>query len=228
LAQEALAIGQNLEVQQASGVFGTQMFTLQREQGRLREVEPLLRHFMRTSEGAKAWGPGLALIYAELGRTAEARAQFDQVAANDFADIPHDANWLPCMTYLADVCNFLGDKAHAALIYEQLLPYQKLAVLIASGSACYGSASRYLGTLATTLERWDQAEQHFQDALAMNSAMNAHPWLAHTQYQYARMLLSRDHPGDSEKAEALITEALSTARELGMLALEQRITNGSP
>jgi len=114
------------------------------------------------------------------------------------------------------------------LIYEQLLPYQKLAVLIATGSACYGSASRYLGTLATTLERWDEAEQHFQDALAMNSAMNAHPWLAHTQYQYARMLLARDQAGDGDKAAALLKEALATARELGMRALEQRITNGSP
>jgi class 3 adenylate cyclase/tetratricopeptide (TPR) repeat protein len=228
LAQEALAIGQNLEVQHVAGVFGTQMFTLQREQGRLSEVEPLLRHFMRTSEGAKAWGPGLALIYAELGRTAEARAQFDQVAASDFADIPHDTNWLPCMTYLADVCNFLGDKARAALLYERLLPYKKVAVLIASGSACYGSASRYLGTLATIMAHWDEAEQYFQDASAMNSAMGARPWLAHTQYQYARMLLTRDQPGDSGRAATLLKEALATARELGMRALEQRIASGSP
>jgi tetratricopeptide (TPR) repeat protein len=228
LAQEALAIGQNLEAQHVAGVFGTQMFTLHRELGRLNEVEPILRHFMRTTEGAKAWGPGLALIYAELGRTAEARAQFDQVAASDFADIPDDANWLPCMTYLADVCNFLGDKARAALLYERLLPYKKVAVLIASGSACYGSVSRYLGVLATTMARWDEAEQYFQDASAMNSAMGARPWLAHTQYQHARMLLTRDQAGDSDRAATLLKEALATARELRMGALEQRITSGSP
>jgi hypothetical protein len=57
LAQEALAIGQNLQMQQAIGIFGTQMFTLNRELGRLNEVEPILRHFMQTTEGARAWGP---------------------------------------------------------------------------------------------------------------------------------------------------------------------------
>jgi tetratricopeptide (TPR) repeat protein len=228
LAQEALAIGQNLELPGVMGLFGTQMFTLHRELSRLNEVEPILRHFMQTAEGAKAWGPGLALIYAELGRTAEARAQFEQVSANDFADIPHDANWLPCMTYLADVCNFLGDRARAALLYERLLPYKKVAVLMATGSACYGSASRYLGALATTMARWDEAEQHFQDASAMNSAMGARPWLAHTQYQYARMLLTRDQAGDSDRAARLLKDALATARELGMRALEHRITSGAP
>jgi hypothetical protein len=113
-------------------------------------------------------------------------------------------------------------------LYERLLPYKDVAVLIAGGSLCCGSASRYLGTLATAMACWDEAEQHFEVGLAMNSAMGARPWLAHTQYQYARMLLTRDCSGDSEKAADLLKEALATSRELGMLALDQRITSGSP
>lgn len=62
----------------------------------------------------------------------------------------------------------------------------------------------------------------------MNSAMGACPWVAHTQYQYARMLLARDRAGDSEKAATLLKDALATARELGMRALEDRITSGAP
>ncbi|HUA32638.1 MAG TPA: adenylate/guanylate cyclase domain-containing protein [Candidatus Binataceae bacterium] len=227
-AQEALAIGQALEVENAAGIFGTQMFTLRREQGRLREVEPLLRYFIRTPEGAHAWRPGLALIYAELGRTEEAAAEFDQLAQRDFSDLPQDGNWLIAMTYLADVCVFLGDKSSALTLYEMMRPYQQVNILISVGSACLGSASRFLGALATLMGRWDEAEQHFDDALTMNQRMAARPWLAHTQYQFARMLLSRDQPGDSAKAGALIEDALATARELGMVALEQRITNGAP
>ena len=226
-AQEGLATGQALEVENAAGIFGTQMFTLRREQGRLREVEPLLRYFIRTPEGAHAWRPGLALIYAELGRPAEAEIEFDQLARRDFADVPQDSNWLVAMTYLADVCVILGDSTNALTLYEKLLPYKHINILIGFGS-CYGSASRYLGALAAIMGRWDEAEQHFDTALTMNRRIGARPWLAHTQYQYVRMLLSRDHPGDSEKAGALTTEALSTACELGMVALEQRITNGSP
>jgi class 3 adenylate cyclase/tetratricopeptide (TPR) repeat protein len=228
LAHEALAIGQTLEIENAAGIFGVQMFTLRREQGRLREVEPLLRHFVQTPEGAHTWLPGLALIYSELGRTAEARALFEQLAASDFAPIPRDSNWLVCLTYLADVCAFLGDISCASTLYELMGPYKGINVLIGSGSACYGSASRYLGALAAVMARWNDAERHFEDALAMKSAMGARPWLAHTQYQYARMLVARDQPGDNEKAAVLLKDALATARELGMGALELRITSGSP
>jgi tetratricopeptide (TPR) repeat protein len=128
------------------------------------------------------------------------------------------------LTYLVDVCTFLGDKARAAILYQLLLPYAEHSVVVGNATACYGALSRYLGALATTLERWDEAAQHFEDALAMNAQMEAWPWLAHTQYQYATMLLARDQPGDDEKARELLKAALLTARELGMRALEERIT----
>jgi tetratricopeptide (TPR) repeat protein len=227
LAQEGLAIGQSLENERAAGIFGMQMFTLRREQGRLREVERLLRHFVQT-EGAHAWRPGLALIYTELGHNAEAATEFERLAQDDFADIPRDSNWVVSLTYLVDTCTSLGDRTRASTLYELLLPYRQVNVLFANASACYGSVSRYLGALATVMARWDDAEGHFEDALSMNSAMGARPWLAHTQYQYARMLLTRDRVGASDKAATMLKHALTTARELGMRALEQRITSGSP
>ena len=106
-----------------------------------------------------------------------------------------------CITYLTDVCTFLGDQARATTLYQLLLPFAGRTVVIGFAAACYGAVSRYLGALATTLERWDEAAQHFEDALAMNARMEARPWLAHTQYQYATMLLARDQAGDSSKAQ---------------------------
>jgi hypothetical protein len=50
----------------------------------------------------------------------------------------------------------------------------------------------------------------------MNARIGARPLVAHTQHDYARMLLQRDQPGDREQARALIAEALATYRELGM------------
>ena len=224
LAQEAFAIGQHLQTENAAGVFGLQMFTLRREQGRLKELEPVVRYFVQQHTVAGAWRPGLALIYSELGRKEEARTEFEHLAQQDFTDFPVDALWTASLTYLADVCTFLGDKVRAATLYKLLLPYAGRTVVIGAAAACYGAVSRYLGALATTLERWDEAERHFEDALAMNARMEAWPWLAHTQYQYATMLLARDQPGDDEKARGLLQAALLTARELGMRALEERIT----
>jgi hypothetical protein len=46
--------------------------------------------------------------------------------------------------------------------------------------------------------------------------MGTRPWLAHTQHDYAAMLLARNRPGDRETARRLIQEALASYRELGM------------
>jgi len=40
------------------------------------------------------------------------------------------------------------------------------------------------------------------------------------------MLLARHQSGDRDKTAALLEEALATTRELGMRALEERITAG--
>jgi tetratricopeptide (TPR) repeat protein len=235
LAQEALAIGQRLQTETAAGIFGQQMFALRREQGRLKELEPVVRYFVQQHTVAGSWRPGLALIYSELGRTEEARAEFEHLAQYDFAAIPRDSLWMASMTYLADVCTFLGDRTRAAILYQLLLSYAGRTVVVGNAVACYGALSRYLGALATTLGHWNEAEQHFEGALAMNTRMEAWPWLAHTQYQYAAMLLARDQAGDPstgsgqarEKARELLKAALVTARELGMRALEERLTAGT-
>jgi hypothetical protein len=46
--------------------------------------------------------------------------------------------------------------------------------------------------------------------------MGARPWLAHTQSDYARMLLERDGSGDRKRAQELLEAALPIYRELGM------------
>src|SRR2546430_3681133 len=110
LAQEALTLGQRLQTETVTSIFGLQMFTLRREQDRLKELEPVVRYFVQQHSVAAAWRPGLALIYSELGRTPEARAEFEHLAQYDFSDLPRDSLWMACMTYLVDVCTFLGDR----------------------------------------------------------------------------------------------------------------------
>jgi len=224
LAQEAFALGQSAQTETAAGVFGLQMFALRREQGRLKEVEPVVRVFLQQHSAAAAWRPGLAVIYSELGLEADARAEFETLAQHDFTDLPRDAVWMGTMTFLADICTFLGDKARADTLYQMLLPFAGRNVVVGNAAACYGALSRWLGTLATTLGCWDDAMRHFEEALAMNARMDARTWLAHAQQQYATMLLARRQSGDRDKAAQLLDAALATARELGMRALEERIT----
>jgi len=199
------------------------MFTLHREQGRLQELAPAIRHFVQTAPPHAVWRPGLALIYTELGLIREARVEFEHLATDAFTTIPRDALWVACMVCLAEVCTVLGDAPRAATLYQCLLPYQGYNIIVGPTAVAYGAASRFLGMLAATMSRWEEAQHHFADAITMNTRMGARPWLAHTQYQYAAMLLARSRPGDGEQAVCLLDEALSTARELGMRALEERL-----
>jgi hypothetical protein len=128
------------------------------------------------------------------------------------------------MTYLVDICVFLGDKPRASILYRLLVPFDGRNVMVGYAVVCYGAISRYLGMLSTTLEKWDDAARHFEAALTMNARMEAWPWVAHTQFQFATMLLKRSMPGDRDRAFPLLDVALATARRLGMRALEDKVS----
>jgi DNA-binding NarL/FixJ family response regulator len=76
--------------------------------------------------------------------------------------------------------------------------------------------------LAATLGEWHRAEEHFARAVELNRRMEATAWLAHTNYQYARMLLAGRRDGHGRIA-ALLEEADRLATAAGMRALRSRI-----
>jgi hypothetical protein len=82
--------------------------------------------------------------------------------------------------------------------------------------------AHHLGLLATTLGRYEEADQHFHDALAIHERIGAPQFVAQTRLERASMLLRRRGPGDEEQARNLLGQALSTARELGLLNVERR------
>jgi tetratricopeptide (TPR) repeat protein len=222
LAVEAVGIGQRVESEGALQQFGSQMVVLLRDQGRLGELEPLIRGFSDRYRTIPGWQAALAYLHSHLGRSDEARESFEALAATDFAALPRDGQWLVSLALLADACAHLGDAARGNTLYEMLLPYAGRNVVAGFGLACSGSASRHLGLLARTIGRLDAAADHFEDALSMNARMGARPWVANTQVEYARLLAARDGPGDRPRAAELATSALATAEELGMNELAER------
>ena len=150
-----------------------------------------------------------------LSRESEAREAFEDLAVNDFADLPQDEEWLYSLSLLAEVAEFLRDARRAATLYELLLPHSGLNAVNAP-IVSTGAVARPLGVLAATMNQWGEAARHFDSALAINSKMGARPWVAHTQHDYARMLSSRDEPGDLQEARELLSQALANYHELGM------------
>ena len=205
----------------ASGVYGIQMFSVRREQGRLAELAPVIRILAGESRRGGQWRPGLVALLAELGMETEARRELAWLAAEGL-DAYRESLWLTSLTYLTDACVALGDKATAALVYPELEPHAGGNVMIGHLVSCYGAADRYLGMLAATLGEADRAIDHFERALELNRRMGAKTWLAHTAYEYGRFLLGRGR-AERARAAALLGEAASLAGEIGMAALLVRI-----
>ncbi len=224
LAQETLAYGQRAQTPNALVVFAISLFTLRREQGRLLELEESFRQFVERYPAIPAFRTGLAYLYSELGREPDARREFERLAADGFSTIPRDGNWLNAYEELAQTCVFLGDVGRAAQLYDALLPYAGLVVVVGFADGCQGVVSQYLGQLATTMARWEEAQQHFTAALAMSVRMGARPLVAHTQYDYACMLLARHQLGDGDHARTLLDAADTIAQTLGMTRLQENIS----
>lgn len=222
-AEQTLDLGQSLQSGTAAGVYGIQMFTIRREQGRLAEVAPIFKRFMDENPKEATWRPGLALIASDLGFVEPARRAFDDIAADGFA-LPYDAKRSATLSYLAEVCARLEDTDRARQLFELLLPYKQLTVTVGTAVVCYGSAARYLGLLATVMRDWDLATENFENALARNSVMQAWPWLAHTQADFAAMLKRRGSGADENRANELLEVAWRAAELYGMVTLRQQIT----
>jgi len=221
LARETLKVGSQFSPANAAGAYGMQMFSIRREQGRLAEVLPVLRHFVATHADSAIWRPGLALLYVELDLRDEAQAAFETLAAADFAGIPPSGLWATSLAFMAEVCAYLKDAARAATLYRLLSRYAGRNLAAGNNAPCFGAADRLLGMLKATVGEWDAAERHLEAALVLNLRTRGRPWLAHTQLAYAALLLRKRETGGG-RAKELLDAALATARELGMATLERR------
>jgi DNA-binding SARP family transcriptional activator len=215
LIAETHSLGERAQSWNAAATYGLQLYVLRRDQGCLEEVEDLVRRAVMDSPTYPIWRCVLANMLAELGATVEARAELEALAANDFSGLPFDEEWEVSLCFLAETAARLGDRDHAATLYELLLPYAD-RVAISYPEISVGPVSRFLGILASTTGRYDEASRHFEEALAMTERIGALPWLAHTRDDYANMLLRRGEPGDTEKARSLLDGARAAYRELGM------------
>jgi DNA-binding SARP family transcriptional activator len=208
----------------SSAVYGIQMFSIRREQGRLGEIAPLVRLIGSAELGADSlWRPALAVLLAETGEVDAARRELKGLVDAGLGTIPRGGLGVGGLSYLADACALIEDAELAAPIYEQLLPFEGQNMVIGSAVACYGAADRVLGALATVMQRWDDAERHLENALVLNRRLGSPTWIAHTVYERARLALQRGSPHDLESARQHASEALNAARKIGLAGLVARI-----
>jgi tetratricopeptide (TPR) repeat protein len=136
----------------------------------------------------------VAYLSARVGAMTTATRELELLGREHFAAVPFDSEWLFALSHLAETAVMVGDLDAAATLYDLLLPWEHLNA-VDPPEGVRGPVARYLGLLAETLGRGEEAERLLRAAVAMNSAMRFHPWLARAQDDLARVLEAQ--PGTS-------------------------------
>ena len=180
-----------------------------REQGRAAEAEVLLRCLLSDHRANEEGQALLTAVLADLGRDGEARRRLDGIDAC----APHSAT----VTVLAaETAAALDSRQHAEALRGRLVDRAEAFV------GWHGSVARHAALVAHVLGRWDEAEAHFDAALAANEGAGAPVVVAHTCRQYSALLRARGDDGDWERAIDLLSRAASIYRRLEIESLAEQ------
>jgi hypothetical protein len=222
-ARAALGVMARFKDPNAQLYFGCQLGCVLYEQGRFDEFEALARGFDRAArEHLPAIRAFFALFELERGREGDARALIERLASDGFRELEKDPDAIATAALLATACFLLGDARGAAALYARLAPYGDRSVVFGHAIVCRGSVARYLGQLARAQGCLDEAESHFEAAIAANRAQGAAPYVARVQLEYADLLQARGRAGDRERVRGLAAEVRSEAGRMQMTSLARR------
>jgi DNA-binding CsgD family transcriptional regulator/tetratricopeptide (TPR) repeat protein len=212
-----LEIGTKTRSDDAHGVYGAQMFALNRDLGHLHALAPHVEQ-AAASTGRRIWEPGLMLMCAEIGMLDEARRIFNRIAEQDFRAICRDDMYVTRLVFCAETCCTLADAERAVTLYQLLRPYTGQTANHPT-AVCFGAADLYLAMLACTANWPDRAVEHFDHAISLNRTMRAWPWLARTLFQHGAFLVARQTDAERRVGLQQLHEAEQLARRIGMTRL---------
>ena len=193
------------------------------EQGRLRELretwQATVDRYPRLAV-ARAWLTLGEIERGEPGGPDRARLAL-RLMTEQIPHRPRNGLWLQGLALTSQVASELEDADAARALYPLLRPYagQFITMNMEQPVACLGSASLYLGLLATATSSWAEAVAHFEASLREHERVGAAAFVARTRLGYGRMLLGRGDPSDRARALDLLERAATTARALGMVAV---------
>ena len=222
-AEEMLSIGARVQDMNATLSFGVHVAVQLWEQARAAEIVSHANALLDRSPGIIGWQFSRAAMRFEAGQVQDARVDFERLAANEFAAIPRNEQWSIAACLISDLCHNLADSERAEILYRELHPGSESGCVIGFGIAYFGTIARRLGNLATTMQRWKVAEDHFAFALAREESIGAAPWVAHVLYDHSMMLVARGTRADRILAAQLLSRGREIAIELKMLNLNRKL-----
>lgn len=222
-ALRAAAIGVGSPSSLTQLAMSEQLFAIRTSKGRSAEALPLLEMILAGSPEQTGVRAVIASALCELERFDEARAHLEILSTNRFSAVfETPVSWFTTAVGLARACERLAARREATVLYEAVLPYASTCVVSMVALNCYGATEGYLAMLAAAMGKRGQALDHFDAALATNTRIRAWPVLAHTQYEYARLLL-RGTRAERSRGRELLRRARVSAIDFEMSGLAEWI-----
>jgi class 3 adenylate cyclase/tetratricopeptide (TPR) repeat protein len=202
--------------------YAAQLFLLRRDQGRLPEIIDLLRAAADAAPRLVGFRAALALAHAELGNAPDAQQELDALTAGDVASAPYVTR-VALVALMVETAAELDAVTGITGAYDLLQPYAGQLLVVGWGAACLGAADRFLGMAAAREGRWDEAERHFEVAVALESHVGAAPLLARTRLSCARMLAARGRQLDRARALRELDAVAAVVDGLDMSGLRRAL-----
>ena len=200
------------------------------ERGRAADLLPILSGTSAEVPQLPSVRTGIAVACARTNRIAQARNEFEYLAADDFAAIPKDWNWLGTIANLTEVCVRIGDLERASILYRMIAPYAGRAVTLGYGDVYCNSACHYLGILSAAMGETDRALREFESSIRFNRRIGACVALGYTQIEYAGVLLRMQGRPETARANEMLGLAREAAETLHLDGLRNelaRVTESS-
>ncbi len=219
LMERTYALGVACGQPDADAVYASHLFEIRRGQGRVDELVDLLVAVQAAAPEIEAFRPALGVCFCDLDRT-DGRELFAEDVADRFGRYRHNGMWLVSMTMNAEIAAFFDHVEAAALLYEVLLPCRDHVGW--TGTTASPSAAEAAGVVATTLERFDEAEDLLGQSLEVHRRLQAPGWTAGSLVSTAALLGRRRRPGDLDRARVLLAEADDLASRSGAATIARK------
>jgi class 3 adenylate cyclase len=220
-ASEALQIGTEAGLPDVNFFFTANLPGIALQRGTLGELIPLVEQMaVVASESAGALNALLAAAHLEAGHVDEAHRLLREFVHGGLR-LRIDQAWLGSLLFYAEIAAVAADSDVAGSMMQHIQPWgdQFCTVGVA---APLGPVSYYLGGLATILSRYDDANGYYTQSSLMCDRIGAKFFGARTDLMWAKMLRTRQAPGDLKMAQELLVRSRSCAFANGYAGIERR------
>ncbi|RSM64525.1 hypothetical protein DMB66_19565 [Actinoplanes sp. ATCC 53533] len=215
IAQAGFELGVATGQPEAFFGYAGQIFQIRRAQDRLAETAEALEQVLQENPELQVFRAGLASVWCELGREAEARALADAI---DVSAGGAPQFWSTALMLWAEVCHTLALPEPASRILPMLSRWREQ--IASTGATTEGSIVYGLGRTLATLGRTQEAAAAYELALTVNHRLRAPLFVARTHLAYAQAL-SGAEPG---RARAMAADAQKIAEQFGFAMVQRHVT----